>query len=60
MTCTIHRKRAPEEADMPTSSYWPLPRGGTLVLLLALPLPPPMLMAMPMPLRLCYSDAYIH
>ena len=26
MTCTIPRKRAPEEADMPTSSYWPLPR----------------------------------
>ena len=23
MTCTIPRKRAPEEADMPTSSYWP-------------------------------------
>ena len=23
MTCTIPRKRAPEEADMPTSNYWP-------------------------------------
>ena len=26
MTCTIPRKRAPEEADMPTSNYWPSAR----------------------------------